>query len=324
MPLKLYEPGKKNPNFRVRGTYLGVRIDQSTGTRDRRIATQILRKIRTDIESGAVRPADLSAPTFAGAALAYMQATGVTRFMEKLLLHFGETPLADIDQLAIDAAAEALYPGRSPATRNRQVYTLVVAILNHAGMTINIRRPKGAQGRELNHWLWPEQAQAVFEAAAGIDEELACYLVLFAATGLRLSEVLAIRCADLRLQESFLFVPDTKNGEPQPVHLPPAAVAALANHPRGLDRGEQRLFRWHKGGALYKLVRRAFTAAHVDPKGQPHHIFRHSFATWMRRYAGADPFDLQRWKSRKSAARYTHAVASESARLADKLPLGKK
>lgn len=325
MPLKLYPPDKRHPTYRIRGTHLRIAVDESTGTRDKRLAEQMRKARVREIERGAIAaPAPrVAGPTFAEAALAYMQASGATRFMKPLLHHFAERPLSSITQMDVDACAQALYPGRAPATLNRQVYTPMKAVMNHVGHMQQIRRPRGAQGRVHHHWLWPEEVEAVLAAARAIDSELHAYLTTFAATGLRLSEVLAMRCADLRLEDAFVFVPDTKNGEPQPVHLPPVAVAALAGHPRGLDRPGERIFRWHKGGRLYGLVRRAFAQAGIDHRGQPHHIFRHSFATWMHRYAGTDPFETGRWKDPASARRYTHHIVSEAAARADLLPLGK-
>jgi hypothetical protein len=77
------------------------------------------------------------------------------RFLSPLAEHFATTPLTRLDQAAIDQAAAALYPGAGPATRNRQVYTPVSAILRHAGVSIVIRRRKGAQGTPRTAWLDP-------------------------------------------------------------------------------------------------------------------------------------------------------------------------
>ena len=46
-----------------------------------------------------------------------------------------------IDQRAIDQAAIVLYPNASPATRNRQVYTPMSAILRGAGVTTALKWP---------------------------------------------------------------------------------------------------------------------------------------------------------------------------------------
>jgi integrase len=73
-------------------------------------------------------------------------------------------------------------------------------------------------------------------------------------TGLRLSEALNLNWVNVRLQEGFAFVPDTKNGEPRGVFLPPVAVTAMRNlkpHSTG------RVFRFAKSGHLYSLLKTA-------------------------------------------------------------------
>ena len=160
MPLKLILPrAGMSKNWRIRGTYLRERVDQTTVTPDKKLATKILAKVRDDIERGAFsRP---GAPTFADAALKYIEAGGEERFVLRLADHFGETPLARIDQAAVDAAALALYPRATPATRNRQVYSPVSAILKAAGAADGLKRPKGARGTRRLFWLTPEQASAL-------------------------------------------------------------------------------------------------------------------------------------------------------------------
>lgn len=340
MPLKLFPPRKdKTPYYSVRGTYLGIHIDRSTKTSDPKIAKQILKKFELDIQRGEVATKD--AATFADAALPYMKAGGDRRPLAPLLEYFGETALTRIDQAAIDAAALALLPDVMPATRNREVYTPVSAVLKHAGEEFKIRRPKGSRGRIITRWLWPEQAFRIFEAARSIDPEFAILLEQLCYTGPRLSEELRLTCDNVRLSENFVFLGHTKNGEPRPVHLPPFAVASLANHPRGLERTGQRVFKFTKGGNLYHLLESACRLAcglHRPTrvkfgKRQPRpsyeldwvnfHTFCHTWATWMRRYGGLDDKGLVatgRWKDIASASRYSHTVVSEESKRADRLP----
>lgn len=341
MPLKLVPPrAGKSPYWSVRGTYLGRYVDRSTKARKRAVAVKALHRIEQEIESGQF--AVVSEPDFASAALAYMNAGGERRFLTPLLRHFRTTPLREIAQADIDAAADALYPGATPATRNRQVYSPVSAVLKHAGMDHKLRRPKGSRGRVVTQWLWPEQAFAIFEAAAKLEPELEVLLRFLCYTGCRLGEALRLTCNEVRLSESFAYVRTSKNGDPRPVFLPPHLVATLANHPRGLDRTESRVFRFHQGGGLRNLLNAATAVASGLPKpkrekrsGQPieqahgldwvnFHTFCHTYATWMRRYAGRDVKGLVgtgRWKSEQSASRYAHVVPSEDAKAAALLPV---
>lgn len=323
MPIKLIAPRPgKTPYYAARGKHLGIRVDRSTKARTRPLALKVIRKWEQDIERGVF--AQPGAPTFASAALNYMKAGGARKFMTPLLQHFKGLPLPAIDQAAIDDAALKLYPDASPATRNRQVYTPVSAVLKGAGIKTKLRRPKGARGRELTGFLWPEQAGRLLAACYEIDTEFGILCETLCYTGLRLSEALHHMTTDnLRLDESFVYVGHTKNGEPRPVHLTPNIVAALASHPRGLER-PGRLFRFHKGCRIYAWLRKAAKAAQVTlPEREAFHLFRHTYGTWMRRYAGLDVkglVDTGTWKSAQSAARYAHAVASEEARKADLLP----
>src|SRR5579872_4612990 len=139
MPLKLIPPRPGNPNWQIRGSYLHVkRLYRSAGTPEKRIAEQALRKLKRDIESGAF--AAEAGPTFASAAMSYLRAGGEARFIGPLNEYFQMTPIDKIDQAAIDLAAATLYPNSDPATRNRQVYTPVSAILKHAGREKALKR----------------------------------------------------------------------------------------------------------------------------------------------------------------------------------------
>lgn len=321
MPLKLISPRKgRSSRYSIRGTYLGQRINRSAGTGDRALAKQILRRIERDIERGAV--SDRARPTFASAATSYMRNGGERRFLAPLLKHFAEKPLEDIDQMSIDDAAAILYPSASPATRNRQVHTPVTAILNYAGIERRTKRPKGSQGISKTDWLWPEQAERLLDAAYGVDAEFGTFLVTLLHTGLRLSEALALEWRNVNLQEGFAYVGETKNGEPRSVFLPPPVVAALAN--RSGVRGAT-VFRFRKNGHLYKLLARVRGRAKID--GISFHTFRHTWATWMRRYGGLDTKGLVAtgaWRDRKSADRYAHVVVSEESRKSLLFPVLKR
>ncbi|WP_260855660.1 site-specific integrase [Mesorhizobium amorphae] len=64
-------------------------------------------------------------------------------------------------------------------------------------------------------------------------------------------------------------------------------------------------------------------ATGADVEFATFHTFCHTWATWMRRYAGLDTRGLVgtgRWRDEKSAARYEHVVASEESKRADLLP----
>jgi hypothetical protein len=162
MPFALVAPkAGRSPFWRVRGTEYGIAINRSTRFGDKASALKLLKQWRDEAKrQHLAAPDETRGLTFASAALAYIRADGENRFLAPLLLHFRDTPLAKIDQAAIDAAAVEIYPNGSPATRNRQVYSPVSALMRHAGVLKPLRRPKGAHdGRRLD-WLRPEEAFA--------------------------------------------------------------------------------------------------------------------------------------------------------------------
>jgi integrase len=142
------------------------------------------------------------------------------------LEYFGDKPFSQITQAEIDAAALALYPSGSAATRNRQVYTPVCAVLHHAGAVIHLRRPRDRGGAVRTAWLWPEQFEALGEEAEKLNPEFAALLVVLTYTGMRLSEALGLTWDNVRLQGGFAYVPDMKNSEPRAARLALAISSA--------------------------------------------------------------------------------------------------
>jgi integrase len=369
MPLKLIPPRPgKTPNYTVRGTYLRVYVERTAGTPEKKLAGQVLKGIERAIERGeyaatpkpvleATRP-----PTFADAALAYLRAGGEAKYLSDIIELTGAHALRDkllteIDQIAIDNAASALYPNVPATTTNRQFYTPVSAVLKRAGIERKIRRPKGWRGSKATEWLEPEQAFPLIDAAYELDPEFGLFCLTLLYTGMRLGDPIKAKLRDLKLGEALLYVPDTKNGEPRPVHLPPVLVEAfreqpprmgrprkadgeaLANGAAGrsrrdvgvpfLDRApDEKLFRFHIGGRLRNMLALAMKRAGLkfQPRQGGFHLFCHTYGTWMTRYGDLDTYGLvrtQRWKDPASADRYNHTIASPEARRADLMPVKK-
>jgi hypothetical protein len=219
MPIKVIAPREgKSPNYTIRGSYLGIAVDRSAGTSKKSIAEQQLKKLEARIERGEYpeKPRQQSA-TFLSAAVAYMRAGRSRRYVAKLISYFGETELSAIDQDAIDAAAVAIYPNVTPATRNVAVYTPIGAILHHAGVDIVVRRPKGHKGNAKTLFLLPPDAFAIIKAADAIDEEMGRLLRFLLYTGCRIGETSLPKVVVKKMSASFWpLVQD--NFLNQPVH----------------------------------------------------------------------------------------------------------
>jgi hypothetical protein len=251
MPLKLREPRPgKTPCYSVRGTYLGVKVEKSLGTAKRSIALRLVTELEGKIERReypAPSP-DPDRPTFLSAAVAYMEGGGARRYVAHLIKHFGETPLEDIDQGAIDAAAVALHPNVTPASRNCYVYTPVSAILHHAGVDITVRRPHGAKGKVRTDWLNPADANAIISAAETLDIEFAELLLFLLYTGCRLGEALALTWE--YVDGNIAYIATSKNDDPRTVKLRTDLAADLKER----RRPSGRVWRFHQGGWLKALL----------------------------------------------------------------------
>lgn len=340
MPLKIIPPrGGKTPYYSIRGTYLGISVDRSARTIKRSVAEQQLRRFKLDIERGEYpeKPKQQNAATFLSAAVAYMKAGRSRRYLGRLISYFGEMELSLISQNAIDEAAVSIYPNVTPATRNVAVYTPVAAILHHAGVKITVKRPKGYKGKVVTRFLLPADAFAIIDAATAIDEEMGRLLTFLLYTGCRIGEALALKWENIASREHWeAYVEKSKNDDPRTVRLTADAIAAL-----GAIKPAGRVFRFKQGGHrnflfLNAKVTACGLPAIVRPKpGQcmkilPHrlswvtfHTFCHTWATWMRRFGGADLQGLVatgRWRDPRSAARYAHVISHEEWARVDRLP----
>lgn len=124
-----------------------MHIEQSLGTVDRAQAERLLAKLQHEIFEGKTRGPVRASEGFASATLSYMESEGERRFIAPLLRHFGDTPIDQIDQQAINRAAVALYPNGSNGTRNRQDHTPISALLKFAGVKWDICRPEPPPSR---------------------------------------------------------------------------------------------------------------------------------------------------------------------------------
>jgi integrase len=332
--LRLYPPRKGfSQNWRIRGTYLGCRVDQSSGTHRRQVAAGILEDIARQIERKEWKAVPREGMSFAAAADSYIKTGGSPRYVAALAKHFGETPWREIDQTAIDRAALTLRPSASPATRNRCVYTPIAAILRFMDPAIHIRRPPGAKGKQRTDYLNPPDAMAIIEAAERIDVEFGSLLQFLLYTGARLGEALALDWSDVH--DRTAYVRTSKNDDPRTVRLRDDLVSILDAH----RKPSGPVFPFIYGTHLKVLLKRATClASGVTPaaNGQspPHrlrwvtfHHFRHAWATWMRQYGGLDVHGLVatgNWRDPKSAARYAHVVARDEWERVELMPSMKR
>jgi hypothetical protein len=88
VPLKIVPPRHvRTSHLYIRGAYLGVRVDKSSGTDRRSVAQTILKRIEREIERGEYQKAKVASksPTFLSAAIAYVEAGRRKRYVARLI-----------------------------------------------------------------------------------------------------------------------------------------------------------------------------------------------------------------------------------------------
>ena len=329
MPLKLVRRGK-SPHYYLRGAVRGRSIFETTGTNDKEIADAI--RIRRENELLHISVfGEAATVTFVQAGVSYVKEGGEARFLglydedtgewSLLMGHFGNTVVGKIRQAEVDAAADALYPKAQAATRKRQVYVPVSAVLRHAARkgwcTLSSFRHPPVK-RSVTKWSTPERLGQLLPHCTPQLRRLVVFLTY---TGPRISEALRVHWdTDVALDRRTVFLRRTKNGNSRTVQIPPPLMDELVAVPP--DERHGLLFGWKTRWAVYEPLREACEKAGVEYL-PPHQQGRHTFATWMRTYAGLDLIGLKEaggWESLSSVERYAHVVPNESAKAVDRLP----
>jgi integrase len=329
MSLKLVRR-QGSEHWYIRGTVRGQSAFETTGTDNQEIAEAIRIKRENELLERSVFGAP-STTTFPKAALSYLEDGGEGRFLGKfdkatgrwtlLIGHFEHTPIGKIGQAEIDAAAKVVYPTASPATRKRQVYAPMSAVLHHAARkgwapVPRIRSPKVAP--PVTKWSTLERLETLLPHCSPKLRRLVLFLVY---TGARISEVLRVEWErDVSLARRTAILRRTKNGKMRTVHLPDPLLIALAGVPEKERKGK--VFKWHARAAVYGPLRRACERAGVEYL-PPHQQGRHTFASWLRTYAQRDLRGLMEdggWENVQSVMRYAHVIPGETAKAVDQMP----
>ena len=245
--------------------------------------------------------------------MSYLESGGTKRFLDKVIQHFGITPLAKIDQDAIDKGARKVYPNASNATRDRQFYTPTSAVIKHAARRgwcsqIIMERPEKPRGRV--RWITSEEAERLIAACNKAFRVLVIFLLY---TGARIGEALWLNWRDVDSLEAMNLArrserrPSHQNNEPRGVPLHPRLRAALAN----LPHREGMVFRRPDGMAYERLrdgatsasdgIRKAFAGAckRAGIKNFTVNDCRHTWASWHY----AKNRDLLRWRGSAAGRR---------------------
>ena len=170
------------------------------------------------------------------------------------------------------------------------------------------------------------QVQSLFDHAR-THKDRAIFMLLYGA-GMRISEVLRLKTADIDSQRMVIHVRDPKNRHDRIVPLPPKALLALRAYWKTERPSGPVLFEGRSGDralckkAVNLSIRKAAERAGLTLRIYPH-LLRHAFATHMLEM-GTDLRTVQillGHRSLHSTARYTHLSEARRATLRSPLDL---
>lgn len=296
MPLEATKDPKTGIYY-AKGTVNGKRIRQSLKTRDKAIARELTRRLEAEQwQAGDVK----EVVTFEAAALAYMQADGETRFMAPLIVYFQGRAIDEIQPGEIQDAARSLYPGRKPATWNRNAITPAQAVINFAAdrgwcpplRVTRFKTEKVERKAATEEWL-----RAFLEHA---PDNIAALALFMFTTGARITEALNVTRADISGRQVSMT---TKTG-PRVALLTREMRLVIESLP---DEGP--LFGYTSRSSIYNHWYGICDKAGIE-RLPPHQAGRHAFATEMIVRKGVDAkttATLGGWKSpRLLMENYTH------------------
>lgn len=311
MPLKIYRrPGSLV--WQYRGTLAGRRLRGSTGASDKETAQRIASAVEDKFWKRGLDGKEKGL-TWPKAVALYVGAGKYTPYLARLTTYWKDARVADINGGAIRQAAIELYPKAKNSSRNTQVVTPTLAVINHCAelqLCQPLRMKRLKIDTKIKKPVTLEWINA-FRAQADRDDIGALALFLFG-TGARIREALNVRWEDIDLRNRRVLIRQTKLGNERQAHLPGDLLVVLANLPR--DR--------EPFAIAYMTAREAWErttkAAGIEPL--TFHSCRHGFATALH-HKGIGVKTIAKlggWKSAKQLFE-TYLHADEDATITDRL-----
>ncbi len=173
--------------------------------------------------------------------------------------------------------------------------------------------------KKVRTWLQPTEYKQLLAEAAGNPRDYAI-LQVFLQTGVRVSELCALRIDDISFVTKTLIVREGKGGAGREIECEKKVLSAVASYLKArpnvdtdvlfLNRDNQPL----SERGVRKLLAKYVSQAKLGKKASPHSL-RHTFATFKAE-ANVSPYQLQRWLGHKrleSTQIYVH-IGKQNAR----------
>jgi integrase len=263
------------------GKITKVRIEDPTREESKTRAARVAQDLWDYYQEQAYRPKP-KVTTFTDAAITFVETKQPSKrdreFLAKLIEHFGELPISQLDQTAMAEACTSLYPeGAKASTLHRAVYAPTIAVLRMAGVTTRFEKPKIAKvPLKIPDDEWFEKL------LPHCEPQLRALLLFISVTGRRITEALGA----IYNENGTATIGRDKVGNSVNVSVP-SRVRNLLDCKAGV-----RLFSFGDRHNVYRSLRRACKRAKVPYYGS-HALGRHSFATRLLREGYSTKFVAQ-------------------------------
>jgi integrase len=322
MQIKYLPPGKRGASWYIRGRDASGKFECSTGAKSRRGAETFAERYLAIRASRRV-PGRGETVAFDAAAEFYKAAKPHLSRSDRALVdavatHIGSVDCRTVNHASLVAAADALKPGRSDATKNRKVIGVGAAVLHYASeqqwcdyrrfkkLWVSRKSPRQAATDETMALLM-ENAEAPPRSnkrGRTRDHQVAYKKLLIAMLyelGLRITDYLKIDWTRIDTQAGKVSVQIGKTDDWATLEVGPAIVTMLAN----LPKKEGRLFPWSTRRGVYawlKPLRKRLGVTYTP------HMSRHALATAADAAQIPDKraAELGMWRDARSLHRYQH------------------
>lgn len=309
--------------WRVRGTFHGVAVDQSTKCRSKTEARRFVKGLERRIYERVYAPEspdDRSVLSFADAAVSWMESGGnstIYHYFDRVILELGEDRLADLTNGRLQRAATKLFPTQKASTINRGFFALVSVILTHAAeerMMTPFKIRKLKEEKAPYEWYQPEEIERLLDAAGSMRPLLEFHV----ATGARPSEAVSLKWSQVGLDGRRVIFWKTKGGLIRSFDLCERGRSALPER-RGPDDfvflgADGKPYRQSPDGRYYGPKKR------LDRLTKRHGLrrfnlrpMRHTWATWQYSLE-PDKLRLQMkggWANSNMVDIYTHVASKD-------------
>jgi integrase len=251
--------------------------------------------------------------TWPKAAALYIGAGKSSRYLTSLTRYWGDAKIADINAGSIRQAGIDLYPSAKNSTRNTQVITPTLAVINHCA-ELQLCQPLRMKRLKIDTKVKkPVTLEWINAFKAHADRhDIAALAVFLFATGARITEALAVKWGDVDFRGRKVLIRQSKLGNERVAHIPSDLLVSLGNLPRDRD----------PFAVAYTTARdawdRTVKAAGIEPL--TFHSCRHGFATALH-HKGVGVKTIAKlggWKSAKQLFE-TYLHADEDATITDRL-----